>query len=218
MKIQQIEEAYNRIKSGGLAIIPSRVGYVLLGNSERSIKKMFEIKNRPLSKPAVILTKLTMIKELAEAPDSVWGIIRKIDYNHLLCGVVLKRKNGRFYKSLSEWTSEHSQKDGTSCFVINGGEYLDYLVNKSEEDEILIVGSSANISGEGNEGNFSRLSKKIINNVDYVIEDDLYVMQEYDPSTRERGAIVNFSSEKIEVLRKGLFYDKIAGILKNDLQ
>lgn len=211
---KSIKEAYSVIKKGGLTIIPSRVGYTLLGNSDESIKKMFKLKNRPLGKPAIILTKRDKLDVFAEIPKKYNKIIDSINDKNLLCSFVLKRNKNPIYNSLAPFTNEYSQKEGTSCFVINPGEYLEYLVEKSLEDDILIVGSSANISGTGNEGIFTNLPEQITKKVDYYITDDDFIKREYNPLTRDRGVILDLSKNKLTIIRKGLFYDQIKNILK----
>ena len=216
MKTEQIEDAYRIIRNGGLAIIPSRVGYTLLGNSENSIRKMFKIKGRPLSKPCVILTNRKILSELAIVSEKSITLVDKINKQKLLCGFILPRKEHELYTSLTRWTSYYSQHKGTSCFVINAGQYIDYLVNKSFDDEILIVGSSANRSGTGNEGIFSKIPKEIRDNVDCAIKDDSFVSREYNPNTRGQGVMIEWIKDKPAILRRGLFIDEIERILKDD--
>jgi isopropylmalate/homocitrate/citramalate synthase len=208
-----IDEAYAIIKEGGLAIIPSRVGYTLLGNSESSIRKMFKIKNRPLSKPCVVLTNNDIVDKLAYIGTDTREMIDNVDCEGLLCGFVLHRKPSDMYESLSDWTNMYSQNDGTSCFVINAGKYIDYLVEKASKDGVLIVGSSANMSGTGNEGIFLNIPGSIRTSVECAIEDDAYVSEGYDPKTREQGVILDCSSDKAQVTRKGFCYNQIKYIV-----
>lgn len=214
MNIKQASKAHETILNGGLAIIPSRVGYTLLGNSEDSLHKMFRIKGRPLSKPCVVLTNRKLLNELALTSE-VNTLIDKINDHKLLCGFILPRKENKLYTSLTSWTNYYSQHNGTSCFVINAGEYIDYLVNRAYEDCILIVGSSANQSGTGNEGVFLKIPEQIRKNVDFSINDDNYVSKEYNPITREQGVMIEWLNGKPVILRRGLFIDKIEEILKD---
>jgi tRNA A37 threonylcarbamoyladenosine synthetase subunit TsaC/SUA5/YrdC len=217
MKTNHIENAYQVIKAGGLAIIPSRVGYTLLGNSEEAISKMFKLKNRPLTKPCVVLTNRKTLDELAEIPATAIKIIDEIDKQKLLCGFILPRKKHELYNSLSPWTSSYSQKGGTSCFVINAGEYINYLVEQSIKDKILIVGSSANQSGTGNEGIFSNIPDYIRRNVNFALEDDKFFGKEYNPKTREQGVMIEWLKSKPNILRRGIFISEIEKILQANL-
>lgn len=215
MKQHEIQQAYETIKSGGLAIIPSRVGYTLLGNSDQAIEKMYRIKGRPLTKPCVILTKYDFLFEIARVPARHTSFIEAIDKENLLCGFILKRKYHSFFSSFSRFTDMNSQKpDGTSCFVIHGGDYIEYLVDRSVEDRMFVVGSSANQSGTGNEGVFSRIPEHIRAQVDYALDDDEYVHREYNPITRAQGVMVDLTGNIGVVIREGLQTEKIADVLE----
>src|SRR5690348_4867390 len=104
IKQEEIEKAYAAIKGGGLAIIPTRVGHVLLGNSEKAISKMFTIKHRPLTKPAVVLTRYDILPHIAEVPEKYTHLIAAVEHSKILCGFILKRKDHQVFKSLAQYT------------------------------------------------------------------------------------------------------------------
>ena len=209
------QKAYECMKIGGLAIIPSKVGYTLIGSCEKAISKMFAIKGRPLSKPCVVLTRRDLLDELAEVPKKYIPFINAIQESKMLCGFILKRKSNRLFDSLDQYTNQNSQrKDGTSCFVINGGGYFQYLIDHAHTDGTLVVGSSANKSGTGNEGTFMNIPQNIREEVDYAIEDNAYVWQNYNPVTREQGVMVDITGHKPFIVRKGLKFTEIAKIIE----
>lgn len=215
IKQQEIEKAYRAIMGGGLAIIPSRVGYTLFGNSEKAIKKMFEIKGRPLSKPCIVLTKREFLEEIAEVPEKYLKFIDAIEGEGLLCGFILKRLPHPHFELQHPYVRDYSKRpDGTSCFVINASDYAKYMVDRSITDKTFIVGSSANKSGTGNEGYFASIPENIRNLVDYAIEHDEYVQQEYNPQTREQGVMVDLTGKVPVITRKGLKYSRITELLK----
>lgn len=210
----KIEQAYQAIKNGGLAIIPTRVGHVLLGNSEQAISKMFVIKNRPLTKPAVVLTRYDILPQIAEVPEKYKHLIASIEHSKILCGFILKRKEHTVFSSLAGYTNQNAQKpDGTSCFVINHGEYTQYLVDKAWEDKTVVVGSSANKSGTGNEGVFENIPAEIRDNVEYGLGHNEFVAQEYDPVTRQQGVMVDLMGEEPVIIRSGLKSAQLEAII-----
>ncbi|HSW89946.1 MAG TPA: Sua5/YciO/YrdC/YwlC family protein [Patescibacteria group bacterium] len=210
IKQDKAAKAYDVIRSGGLTVIPSRVGYTMLGSSDSAMQKMFELKGRPLTKPAVVLTRFELINELAYVPPKHWELIENIHSEGLLCGFILPRKKHKFFSAQTEFANKNSQRDnGTSCFVIHGGEYIEYLVGRAIEDGVVVIGSSANKSGTGNEGMFSRIPAEILAGVDYAIEDDAYVHQEYDPASRAQGVMVDLNGGEAVIIREGLATEKI---------
>jgi tRNA A37 threonylcarbamoyladenosine synthetase subunit TsaC/SUA5/YrdC len=214
----EIAHAYESIRDGELAIIPSCVGYTLLGNGEHAIRKMFEVKGRPLSKPCVVLTKHAFLPEIAEIPPQYLSFIDAIEERKLLCGFILKQKQHALFDSLSEYVRSYSRRDdGTSCFVVNAGRYIQYLVERALADGTVIVGSSANKSGTGNEGVFANIPANIRERAGYAIEDDLYVSREYNHATREQGVMVSLVEEKPVVTRKGLMYAEIEDLIQEKI-
>lgn len=205
IKHHEIENAYKAIKKGGLAIIPTRVGHVLLGNSGEAIAKMFTIKHRPLTKPCVVLTRFDILPAIAQIPKHYTQLIAAIEHSKILCGFILKRKDHQVFVSLAQYTNQNAQKaDGSSCFVINHGEYTQYLVDKAWEDKTVIVGSSANKSGTGNEGIFENIPAEIRDNVEYGLGHNEFVAQEYDPVTRQQGVMIDLLGPEPVIIRRGL--------------
>lgn len=215
---KEIGKAYTCIKNGGLAIIPSRVGYTLLGNSESSIKKMFELKGRPLTKPCVVLTRHDFLEDIAYIPERHFPFIDAIEEQKLLCGFILKRKEHEVFNSLTQYVSQYSKReDDTSCFVINAGEYIQSLVDYALQDGTLVVGSSANQSGTGNEGVFENIPEKIRGGVDYALKDDVFVGREYNYETREQGVMVDLFDENPKIIRKGIMYSHIKKLMEEKI-
>lgn len=214
IKKDKIEKAYIVIKDGGLAIIPTRVGHVLLGNSEKAISKMFKIKHRPMSKPAVVLTRFDILPLISQIPDKFDPLVAAIEHSKILCGFILRRKSNKVFDNLSQYTNQNAQKaDGTSCFVINHGEYTGYLVDKAWRDQTVIVGSSANKSGTGNEGIFENIPLEIRDNVEYGLGHNEFVAQEYDPVSRQQGVMVDLMEEEPVIIRKGLKSQELEAII-----
>lgn len=211
---EKIAQAYQAIKDGGLIIAPSRVGYTLLGNSDQSIEKMFELKGRPKTKPCVVLTKRSFLDEIAQIPEKYIPLIDAIDSKKLLCGFILKRKEHNLFNLLPPFSNQFSKRDNnTSCFVINTGGYLEYLVDHGLEDNILVVGSSANKSGTGNEGIFGNIPENIREGVEYGLEDDEFVKVDYNAETREQGVMIDLTGDEPVVTRRGLRYPEIKQLI-----
>jgi len=214
IKKEVIEKAYQKIKEGGLIICPTRVGYILVGNTEAAIRRKFALKHRPLQKSAVVLTDYDQIFDIAEVPPEHKKFIDAIQHADLLCGFIMKRREEQF-GILDAFTRDITrQPDGTSCFVIHHGDYSEYLTRRAKEDGTYVFASSANRSGTGNRGWFENIGDEIVNGVDYAIEDNAYVAQRYVPDSGEQGVMVSFMEQRPAVIRKGLNMKEIAEILE----
>lgn len=213
IKKTEIESAYNIVKEGGLIVCPTKVGYILVGNTEAALLRKFDLKQRPLKKSAVVLTNYENLFTVAQVPAEHQAFIDRIEESEYLCGFICERREEAF-ESLDEKAREMSQQpDGTSCFVINHGAYSEYLVERAVEDNSHILASSANPSGTGNRGQFEKIGERILNGVDMAIEHDAYVAQRYEPDSGEQGVMVSFMTEKPTIIRKGLNTEEIEAIL-----
>ncbi|MFH1521351.1 MAG: Sua5/YciO/YrdC/YwlC family protein [archaeon] len=213
IKISEAARAYETIKTGGLAIVPTRIGYILAGNTEQAMRKKFELKHRPISKPAVVITDYSNLFRITDIPFEYHSIVSAVQEQNLLCGFILHRRESEF-SMIDDYTNKVSKlEDDTSCFAINHGHYSEYLVARATADRTLISASSANRCGVGNKGRFKNIGNDIINGADFAIEDDEYVAQRYELDCGERGTIMSLVRDKPVIIRKGLNSPLIEDIL-----
>lgn len=213
IKQVEIEKAYDVIKGGGLIICPTRVGYILAGTSAQAMEKKFKLKHRPMRKSSVVLTDYEQLLQVALIPPLHQKFIDEIEKIDTLCGFILMRKEDKFAYLDQQSRDMSRQPDGSSCLVIHHGAYSEYLVQRAKDDGIYILASSANRSGTGNRGRFENIGGEIVNGVDYAIEHNEYVAQDYTPDSGEQGVMVDLRSDRPVVIRKGLHLEKITDIL-----
>jgi tRNA A37 threonylcarbamoyladenosine synthetase subunit TsaC/SUA5/YrdC len=213
MKQDEIEKAYEIVKGGGLIICPTRVGYILVGASARALKRKFELKERAEKKSAVVLTNYTQLPGIAQIPPQHKRFIDGIEHIQILCGFILKRNDRAFSHLDGRIQALTQQPDNSSCFVIHHGVYSEYLAKRAAKDGIFVFASSANKSGTGNRGRFKNIGDRIVGGVDYAIEHDEYVAQDYEPDSGEQGVMVSFITPKPTVIRRGLKLQLITDLL-----
>ena len=207
--------AFNIISDGGLVVVPTKVGYIIAGASGASLERKFELKERPLTKPAVVLTKSSRLDELAVVPAQHREFVEVIDKTSVLCGFILHRKSERF-ASLDKQAKVLSMlPDGSSCFVINHGAYTEALVDMTDSSEMFILASSANRSGTGNRGLYQRVGERILKGVDFSIEHDEYVAQRYKPESGEQGVMISLLEDVPVLIRKGLYDNEIMAVMND---
>lgn len=158
--ILKLEEASNILANGGIGIFPTETVYGIGTNSlnENSIKKLYEIKKRPLNKPITLLvSNLNMIDNIAETTNIEKALIKAFFPGPLT--LVLKKKNI------------------VSNLVTSG---LDFVGVRMPANEITlklidlagipIATPSANISGEPSVSSFQDISKELLSKVDFAID------------------------------------------------
>lgn len=215
----EIKRAYAVLKNRGLILVPSDVGFVLLGNSKKSIKKMYRIKGRPEYKPCMIIgNNKKIFDEITDVSKIVFNrYIKPIkDMGYLCAFIIPMNKNAnQWYDSLDRWVLEHSSENETVSVPFNAGKIIDKLSILAEKDNLLIVGSSANKSGSGNSYSFEEVPQNIIDNVDYIIYESKPAKFESKKSKNLGGTILDLSKAKPKVFRKGVLFKEINNLLNH---
>ena len=219
---EKLPEVEKRLAEGNtVAIVPTKVGYIVAAVDRNGLERKFELKERPLNKPGVVLASvLEQFYEIAEVNDTFnRELIEQIYATGALCGFILPWNKKAMEHYVPEDLQELVQdKKGTSCFVYNHGIYTEVLANNMlRNHELIVFASSANPSGQGNRGRFKGIGEKIINGADIVIEADDYVKAQQpskdEGSRYEQGVMVSLVTENPTVIRTGLDIGTIVSVM-----
>ncbi|WP_225735816.1 L-threonylcarbamoyladenylate synthase [Gulosibacter chungangensis] len=183
-------------QEGGVVVSPTKVGYIIVTTDEQGLQRKFELKNRPLRKPGVVLCgSLEQLFELAEVNDEIREFYETHWRQDVLMGCILPWKSSGL-DFIPEGAEPYVRDArGTSCFVVRFGTPAEKLASELwEKDRSLLFASSANPSGKGNRGVVSGIGERIAGGVDLVVEGDEYV-RSIQPDTAgryEQGVMVSF--------------------------
>lgn len=195
--------------------MPTKVGYILTCTSGSALQLKYELKSRSLSKPAVVLTDDQSIFQLAKIPKRYQDIIQRIRESRILCGFILHRDEDHF-TAQDQFARLHSKNiDGTTCFVINHGYYSEYLAQRFFAKKKILLASSANLSGRGNNGRFDCIGQQITTAVAGSISDDPYVALRYEPGSGEQGVMINLLGDQPEIIRRGVDFELLKSLLED---
>ncbi|MAG96427.1 MAG: Sua5/YciO/YrdC/YwlC family protein [Alphaproteobacteria bacterium] len=201
---------FSVLMEGGTAIVPTHVGYAFVGISEEAIHNTFVAKRRAPGK----LHAFTGCKPLHDAlhvvDDRASAAVDAIWREHgLTIGCVAPaRLDHPIMKKLPKTVFQQSIKDGTVAMLLGAGPFLDELGRLSLENEIAIIGSSANLTHRGVKYRTEDIEPEILAAADLVIDYGLMRWVSY-----------NFSSTMIDfrdysVVRYGACFDLIQDILR----
>lgn len=156
----ELKECSNIIKSGGIVVFPTETVYGIGTNAfiEESIKKIYEIKKRPLEKICSIL--IANKKDIIKYANICNDVEKKI-INNFMPGpitIILQKKEG---------VLEHvtGNKETIGIRIPQNEIILDIL----KEVNIPILAPSANISGETSGTNINEIMEKFKDKVDIYI-------------------------------------------------
>jgi tRNA A37 threonylcarbamoyladenosine synthetase subunit TsaC/SUA5/YrdC len=211
LKPELVYASYVALSAGGSVVLPTSVGNIVGSASPRGLSTMFAVKERPMSKPGVVLTTMDQIPELAQIPEGWKGYLEHMHRQGVLVGSKLLRNPAHpLIQAQPEWSQENSsQVDGTSMFVFLPGPYSDVTARILARDNVLLTASSANKSGEGNNRDIATLHPDIKRGVEFVASDpeavDAYPL---DEEVESQGVMVDFRPQedgtpRFHVIRMG---------------
>jgi tRNA A37 threonylcarbamoyladenosine synthetase subunit TsaC/SUA5/YrdC len=210
------------LKNDKAIVSPTKVGYIIITIDAGGLKKKFALKNRPLTKPGVVLcSSIEELHTLAKTNEQIDGLYKACYEQDILLGCILPWKKDAAKKYIPKDARQMVQDPReTSCFVVRFGKPSEKIVKEMwEKHNKLVFASSANPSGKGNRGQIEGIGDQITKGADLLIEANNYVKKQQPGKTietrYEQGVMISMVDEKgslIEtptVIRKGLDVEKI---------
>ena len=204
------KRAMDVILNGGIAIIPSYVGYVILGATTEAINKTIEVKERGPSKLNAVIGCASMHAALHVLEGRNREIVRTITQGYdLPMGTVAPADlNHPMMKNLDTEVFERTTLGGTIAMLLNAGPLMDAMADLSFEAGQLVVGSSANLSLHGTKFRAQDIEPQVLNAADIVIDYGLMRWANYGRSS----TMVNVHD--FSMVRYGSCFDLINDVLQ----
>lgn len=220
---------------GGIAVVPTKVGYIIMTTDRAGLERKFDAKERNRNKPGVVLvSSLEMLRTLAQLTPEIDSLYERCWNEDVLLGCILPWSAAGLTALPPGADDLMMDTRGTSCFVIKFGTPGENAARELYETHGKIAfASSANPSGKGNRGVVEGVGARILDVADVIIEADDYVASiqpDKSAATRyEQGVMVSMvdasgalvpeqhgqrSVTPAPVLiRKGLAVDRIMALL-----
>ena len=199
------------VTNGGIAIIPSNLGYAFVASTPDAIRRIIEVKQRGAHKRNGMVMSAATEREVHVVDQRKRDIIDciTIDYN-LPLGVIAKyRADHPLIQKLDPYLLKVGTARGSIGTALNdGGVFNVALENYSREHWVPFFGSSANLTGRGAKHRAEDIEPEVIAAADLVLDYGLCRYHFY----RNTSTQINFDT--MEVMRVGACYDLIADILK----
>lgn len=204
------QRVYDILKQGGISVIPSHVGYVIVACEPEAIWKIFEVKKRKPEKLNAMCGCKEMHLALHDLPDDRRAIVSAIteDYD-LPMGTAAKANMGHpALANLREDVLNQTTFEGTIAMLLNAGPLMDNIARIAFADNRLVIGSSANVSLQGVKFRATEIEQEILDAADIVIDYGLMRWNRYNHSS----TMINVGDMK--VIRYGSCFDLIDDILR----
>ena len=206
---------FSVVNAGGLALLPDGIGYGLVGHSSESVRRIYNLKGRPLSKPLTHYMGISYIPNLASISNKdislIGGITQKVP-----CCFIVPYKDSAYFGNLERFAFKQSTKSGTVALFL---ERDDLLVNKLLEltlpQDFALIVSSANSTGQGNTYRFEEFPKNIKEGVDICIYSQTpckYELEAQEGNKKNGSTLVQLPNRQI--VRKGVLSNLIDKMLE----
>ena len=201
---------YEVLDKGGISVIPSHVGYVIVACDPDAIWRIFEAKKRKPEKLNAVCGCREMHLALHDLPDDRRAIVEAITEEwDLPMGTAAKaRLDHPAIANLPEDTLNQTTHDGTLAMLLNAGPLMDEIARLAFADNRMAIGSSANVSLQGVKFRATEIEPEILAAADIVIDYGLMRWNRYNHSS----TMINVSDMK--VIRYGSCFDLIDDLLR----
>ena len=214
MRLNDIEadarRVYDVLVEGGIGIIPSDVGYVILGTTSEAIWNIFKVKRRKPEKLNAMCGCAEMHRDLHVLPEDRRAIVSAIiDTYDLPMGTVAPaRMDHPALAALEADVLDQTTDNGTIAMLLNAGPILDTLARIAFTEDRLVIGSSANLSLQGVKFRAQDIEPEVREAADIVIDYGLARWTRYGKSS----TMIN--ADAMRVVRYGSCFDLIDDILR----
>lgn len=201
---------YETLVASGIGIIPTDVGYVILGVTAEAIWKIFRVKRRKPEKLNAMCGCLEMHRDLHLLDDGRRAIVSAIvgDANLPMGTVAPGRLDHPALASLDRDVLDQTTDEGTIAMLLNAGPLLDELARIAFADDRLVIGSSANISLRGVKFRADDIEPEIREAADIVVDYGLSRWNRYGKSS------TMIDVGRMRVVRYGSCFDLIDDLLR----
>ncbi len=204
------ENAMNVMAEGGITILPNDVGYSLIAAQRSALHRIFDTKKRAPSKLNAMLGNDALHRELHVVSARGRAIVEAItqDYDLPLGLIAPCRTDHPLLRALDPDTFERSTKGDTLLMLLNAGPFHREITRLSVERQMLLFGSSANLSMHGTKFRVEDMEPEITAIADVIVDYGLMKYHTWKSSS------TLLDCETLQVVRHGSCFENIADILR----
>lgn len=195
---------------GGIAIVPTTVGYVILGTTTEAINRIVEVKRRGPSKLNAMIGNAALHAALHVLDGRSRAAVRTVTqgYDLPLGTVAPADLDHPMLRDLAPDVLARTTMNGTVAMLLNAGGLLDAMAQLCFEAGRPVIGSSANLSLHGTKFRAADIEPDIRAAADIVIDYGLMRWARYAKSS----TMINVRDWT--VVRHGSCFDLIDDVLR----
>ena len=204
------QRAMEVVLGGGIAVIPTTVGYVILAATTRAINRIIEVKRRAPAKLNAMIGCASMHAAVHLLDGRNRAAVRTITqgYDLPLGTVAPANLDHPMLRGVDSAVLERTTYKGTVAMLLNAGPLMTAMAELSFEANAPVIGSSANLSLQGTKFRVEDIEPEILGAADLVVDYGLMRWANYAKSS----TMINVND--FTVVRQGSCYDLIADALR----
>ncbi|CAG8021077.1 unnamed protein product [Penicillium nalgiovense] len=197
------------LKRGGIAILPMSVGYGITAINPDALDRIFYTKQRQPHKRHAMVGSYLLHRDIHLLPPKEAGMVKLLTVDlDLPLGIVAPyRLDHPIIQKLPSKILAQSVVGDTLAMLVNGGALLEELSRLAAQEQLPLMGSSANITDKGAKTVVEDIEPEILEVADIVID---YGRQKFH-HPRVSSTMINFGTMK--VVRYGACYDVVQDAL-----
>ena len=195
-----VDQYFSILQNDGVLLVPAVTGYLLMGATKVAVARIFEIKQRPVSKTIGLAATPAIYKALCASHFRT--SMKMIKYP---MGVI---DYANATHPLVQALPDLAVKEGKLGFFFNAGTHIVTMAEYCYQKGMLLMITSANPSGEPIIQKLAQLPSAMLNAVDHVLEDDDFIAQNHRPFEPPHSTILDFTAQRI--LRVGIYANQIS--------
>ena len=194
------------IQRGGVALAQTQTGYGLVAMRSEGVRRIYELKGRPSEKPCVTVGTMQILDQVATGIDPetrAWLATATASWP--LAVIARMRPESALLASFEPFVAAQCTKLDTIATFFGVGTLIAQVASLAQAQGQLVVGSSANLAGTGNNYRLEDVPESIRSRVDLELD--------YGPAryaTREKLASTILDLTKGTFQRKGVHFDEVA--------
>jgi tRNA A37 threonylcarbamoyladenosine synthetase subunit TsaC/SUA5/YrdC len=200
------QAAFKILQNGGTVIGPAGVGYVIMSISAEAVERAFAAKHRREGHTMGVFATLATQRECHDISEDKLAMcaVMTETMGSIFVAVAPYRKDSPRLQALSKETFQKVTKGDTIGMGIIAGDqpFMKRMCELADEAGVLLIGSSANMTGSGNKYRVSDIQPEIIEAVDGVVDHGLQRFYTFAP--RASSAI---DLRDMSVIRVGADYN-----------
>lgn len=200
-------KAFEVLQAGGIVIAPTDVGYGMMAASVEAIERAFAAKGRRTGHSMGIIGTYELHEKLHDLPPDKFRVTRTFTEElGLTIAIVGKMKDSitDLLPSLLLPSLDKITKNGTLGLAICEGPFQRELGRLNDSSGQVMIGSSANLTGQGQKFQVEDIEPEVIEVADLIVD---YGKQKWHMYGLP-GTTIDLDNER--VLRLGANYDVIA--------